>query len=84
MSEEVKSPEIPAEAAVIEAETKELKTAADAGAKGIIAYCIAHPKGAVAIILALCLLVIVVGLAFSGYEKSADGTIKKSAIEVRK
>lgn len=84
MSEEVKAPEITAEAAVIEAETKEIKTAADAGVKGIIAYCIAHPKGAVAILLALCLLVIVVGFAFSGYEKKADGSISKSAIEVRK
>ena len=71
-------------AAVIEAETKELKTAAEAGTKGLIAYCIAHPAGAVAIILALCVLAVTIGFAFSGYEKKADGTITKSAIEVRK
>lgn len=80
MSEEVKTPGDQAE--IIQAETAELKTAADAGAKGIIAYCVSHPKGAVAIILALCALVMVIGIAFSGYEKSADGTVKKTAVEI--
>ena len=81
MSEEIKQP---GEAAAIDAEAREIKTAAEAGTKGVIAYCIAHPAGAVAIILALCVLAITIGFAFSGYEKKADGTITKSAIEVRK
>ena len=72
------------EAAVIEAETKEIQAVAQAGRSGVIAYAISHPLGVVTIIMALVLLIIAVGFAFSGYEKGADGSIKKSAIEMRK
>lgn len=89
MSEEIKpqlvadnEPDHAEQAAVIHAETAEIKAATDAGAKGLIAFCILHPKGAVAILLALCALVMVIGIAFSGYEKSADGTVKKTAVEI--
>ena len=85
MSEEAKVPEATAptgEAQKIEAETKEIATVTSAGAKGILLYALAHPKSVITIILSLSFLALVIGFAFSGYEKNADGTIKKSAIEV--
>ena len=85
MSEEVKVPAAPAppeEAQKIEAETKELAAVSSAGVKGVVLYAMSHPKSVITIVLSLAFLALVIGFAFSGYEKSADGTIKKSAIEV--
>ena len=85
MSEEVKAPEVPAsteEAQKIEAETKELTTASNAGVKGIVLYAMAHPKSVIAIVLSLALLALVIGITFSGYEKTPDGAVRKSPIEV--